>query len=133
MTFVIPPLVYSAALNSSLLAIRKDLRVVVSLSVGLVLATAVAVGAGVDLFVPGVGLAAGTALGAAVATLEVIPTAGCQVVRRARSDSNPARMIAPSARLPSGHEGTMEIRRHGQSATIMPPGACARHPFPQSA
>ncbi len=67
LTFVIPPLIYSAALDSSLPAIRDVLRVVISLSVVLVLLTAVLVGVGFQLFVPGVGLAAGIALGAAVA------------------------------------------------------------------
>src|SRR5690242_9949189 len=38
LTFVIPPLIYSAALNSSLLALRENLRTVISLSIGLVLA-----------------------------------------------------------------------------------------------
>jgi hypothetical protein len=32
LTFVLPPLLYSAALNSSLLAIRRNLRTVVSLA-----------------------------------------------------------------------------------------------------
>lgn len=72
LTFVIPPLIYSAALNSSLLAIRENLRVVISLSIGLVLATAVMVGIGVDLFVPGVGLGAGIALGAALAPTDPV-------------------------------------------------------------
>ncbi len=81
LTFVIPPLIYSAALNSSLLAIRKNLRVVISLSIGLVLATSLAVGAGIDLFVPGVGLAAGVALGAAVAPTD--PVAALAVGGRA--------------------------------------------------
>ena len=40
LTLVIPPLLYSAALDSSLLAIRQHLRTVISLSVLLVLATA---------------------------------------------------------------------------------------------
>ena len=48
LTFVIPPLIYSAALNSSLLAIRKNLGAVISLSIGLVLATVMLVGIGVD-------------------------------------------------------------------------------------
>jgi CPA1 family monovalent cation:H+ antiporter len=61
LTFVIPPLIYSAALNSSLLAIRANLRTVISLSIGLVLATALVTGVGMALFVPGVGLAAGLA------------------------------------------------------------------------
>src|SRR6201989_1460883 len=53
---VTPPLIYSAALNSSLLAIRENMRTVISLSIGLVLATAVVTGIGMDLFVPWVGL-----------------------------------------------------------------------------
>jgi len=72
LTFVIPPLIYSAALNSSLLAIRENLRVVISLSIGLVLATAVMVGIGVDLLVPGMGLGAGIALGAALAPTDPV-------------------------------------------------------------
>lgn len=88
LTFVIPPLIYSAALNSSLLAIRKNLRVVISLSIGLVLATSLAVGAGIDLFVPGVGLAGGVALGAAVAPTD--PVAALAVGGRA---GLPARLI----------------------------------------
>src|ERR1700710_2377833 len=65
LTFVLPPLLYSTALNSSLLAIRRNLRSVISLSVALVLITALLVGVGVDLLVSGVTLAAGGALGAA--------------------------------------------------------------------
>ena len=53
LTFVIPPLIYSAALKSSLLAIRKDLRVVISLSIGLVLATALVVGGALTCLSPG--------------------------------------------------------------------------------
>jgi CPA1 family monovalent cation:H+ antiporter len=72
LTFVIPPLIYSAALNSSLLAIRENLRAVISLSIGLVLATALVVGIGFDMFVPGVGLGAGIALGAALAPTDPV-------------------------------------------------------------
>ena len=81
LTFVIPPLIYSAALNSSLLAIRENLRAVISLSIGLVLATAVVVGIGMDQFVPGVGLGAGIALGAALAPTD--PVAALAVGGRA--------------------------------------------------
>ena len=81
LTFVIPPLIYSAALNASLLAIRKNLRVVVSMSIGLVLATAVVAGLGMDLFVPGVSLAAGIAFGAAVSPTD--PVAALAVGGRA--------------------------------------------------
>src|SRR6202012_1941333 len=65
LTLVIPPLIYSAALNASLLGIRKNLRVVISLSIGLVLASALLTGVGLALAVPGMGLAAGAASGAA--------------------------------------------------------------------
>src|SRR4051794_41257613 len=67
LTLVLPPLLYSAALDSSLTAIRRNLRTVVSLSVLLVLVTAVVIGIGFDLFVTGATLAAGIALPGAVA------------------------------------------------------------------
>ncbi len=88
LTLVIPPLIYSAALNASLLGIRKNLRVVISLSIGLVLATALLVGVGLDLAVPGVSLAAGIALGAAVSPTD--PVAALAVGGRV---GLPARLI----------------------------------------
>ena len=80
LTVVLPPLLYSAALDSSLLAIRRNLRTVVSLSVVLVLVTAVLIGVGFGLFVAGATLAAGIALGAAVAPPD--PVAALAVGRR---------------------------------------------------
>jgi Na+/H+ antiporter len=81
LTIVLPPLLYSAALDSSLIALRRNLRTVVSLSVVLVLVTALAVGVGLWLLVPGATLAAGIALGAAVAPPD--PVAALAVGRRA--------------------------------------------------
>ncbi len=81
LTFIIPPLLYSAALNSSLLAIRQNLRTVVSLSVFLVMATAALVGVGLHLLLPAVPLAATVALGAAVAPPD--PVASLSIGRRA--------------------------------------------------
>ncbi|SFL79881.1 cation:proton antiporter [Geodermatophilus ruber] len=80
LTVVIPPLLYSAALDSSLLAIRRNLRTMISLSVLLVLVTALIVGVAFDLLVPGATLAAGIALGAAVAPPD--PVAALAVGRR---------------------------------------------------
>lgn len=80
LTVVLPPLLYSAALDSSLLAIRKNMRIVVSLSVVLVLVTALAIGWGFHLFVAGATLAAGVAVGAAVAPPD--PVAALAVGRR---------------------------------------------------
>src|SRR5689334_15925615 len=81
LTVVIPPLLYSAALDSSLTAIRRNLRTVVSLSVLLVLVTALVIGIGFALFVAGATLAAGIALGAAVAPPD--PVAALAVGRKA--------------------------------------------------
>ncbi|WP_375496984.1 Na+/H+ antiporter [uncultured Jatrophihabitans sp.] len=80
LTFVLPPLLYSTALDSSLLAIRKNLRTVISLSVVLVLVTAVVIGVGINLLVAGVTLSAGIALGACVAPPD--PVAALAVGRR---------------------------------------------------
>ena len=88
LTIVLPPLLYSAALDSSLIALRRNLRTVVSLSVLLVLVTALAVGVGMWLLVPGATLAAGIALGAAVAPPD--PVAALAV---GRGPASPARLI----------------------------------------
>jgi monovalent cation/hydrogen antiporter len=80
LTLVLPPLLYTAALDSSLMAIRHNLRTVVSLSVVLVLLTAVGIGVGFALFVAGATLAAGMALGAAVAPPD--PVAALAVGRK---------------------------------------------------
>src|ERR1700759_1024695 len=85
---VIPPLIYSAALDSSLLAIRKNLRSVISLSIGLVLATSLLTGVGLDLVVPGLGLAAGGAVGAAAS-----PTARVAALGVGGRVGLPARLI----------------------------------------
>jgi Na+/H+ antiporter len=80
LTLILPPLLYSAALDSSLSAIRRSLRTVVSLSVLLVLVTALLIGVGFELFVTGATLAAGIALGAAVAPPD--PVAALAVGRK---------------------------------------------------
>jgi monovalent cation/hydrogen antiporter len=78
---VLPPLLYNAALGSSLMALRSRLRTVVSLSVLLVLATALAVGGLLHWLVPIVPLAAAVALGAATAPPD--PVAALAIGRRA--------------------------------------------------
>ncbi|MGY1727263.1 Na+/H+ antiporter [Geodermatophilus sp. SYSU D01062] len=80
LTVLLPPLLYSAALDSSLIAIRANMRTVVGLSVLLVLVTALVIGVGFALWVPGATLAAGIALGAAVAPPD--PVAALAVGRR---------------------------------------------------
>jgi Na+/H+ antiporter len=91
LTFVIPPLLYSAALDSSLIDIRRNLRTVISLSVALVLANALLIGLGFALFVTGATLAVGMALGAAVAPPD--PVAALAVGRRVGLPSNLVTLI----------------------------------------
>ncbi|MCA2213232.1 Na+/H+ antiporter [Jidongwangia harbinensis] len=86
LTLVIPPLLYSAALDSSLIDIRRNLRTVISLSVLLVLINALLIGLGFSLWVAGATLAAGVALGAAVAPPD--PVAALAVGRRAGLPNN---------------------------------------------
>jgi CPA1 family monovalent cation:H+ antiporter len=88
---VIPPLLYAAALNASLIEIRSNLRRIASLSVGLVLATALAVGVALDAVVGGLGFAAALALGAAVAPPD--PVAALAIGRRARLPSRLTTLI----------------------------------------
>jgi CPA1 family monovalent cation:H+ antiporter len=86
LTLVIPPLLYSAALDSSLIDIRRNLRTVISLSVLLVLINALLIGLGFSLWVAGATLAVGVALGAAVAPPD--PVAALAVGRRAGLPNN---------------------------------------------
>ena len=72
LVLIIPPLLYSAALNASLLDIKANRAAIGSLSVGLVLATSLAVGLVAWLTIPGLPFAAGCALGALVAPPDAV-------------------------------------------------------------
>jgi CPA1 family monovalent cation:H+ antiporter len=78
---LIPPLLYAAALSSSLIALRQNAHVVINLSVVLVIATALVVGGVLHAVVPAVPFAAAVALGAAVAPPD--PVAALAIGRRA--------------------------------------------------
>ncbi|WP_345350509.1 Na+/H+ antiporter [Rhodococcus olei] len=69
---VLPPLLYSAALDSSPLALRRNARAVGLLAVGLPLATTAAVGVVAYLTVPQLPLAAALVLGAVVAPPDAV-------------------------------------------------------------
>lgn len=78
--FVLPPLLHTAALDSSYLDLRANLRPVALLSVGHVLFATVAVGAVAHLVVPGLPLAAALVLGAVVAPPDAV--AATAIARR---------------------------------------------------
>lgn len=81
LTVLIPPLLYAAATESSVVAIRTMVRSIFQLAVGLVLVTAFAVATVVHLLIPGIPFAAGLALGAIVAPPDAV--AAVAVARRA--------------------------------------------------
>jgi monovalent cation/hydrogen antiporter len=83
---ILPPLLYYAALESSLVEIRRNLRAVISLSVALVLLTACSVGVAFAVLVGGATFAVGTALGAAVAPPD--PVAALAVARKVGLPAN---------------------------------------------
>lgn len=88
LVLVIPPLLYSAALDASVVGIRANRRSIVSLSVGLVLVTALGTGGALAAAVPGLGFAAALALASAVAPTDAI--AALSVGRRV---GLPGRMV----------------------------------------
>jgi Na+/H+ antiporter len=77
---ILPPLLYVAALETSVPAFRYNLRPILSLAVGLVLFTALAVGLVVHAMLPAVPLAICFALGAVVAPPDAV--AATAVARR---------------------------------------------------
>ncbi len=80
--FVLPPLLHTAALDSSYLGLRANLRPVALLSVGHVLFAAAVVGAVAHLLIPGLPLAAALVLGAVVAPPDAV--AATAIARRVR-------------------------------------------------
>jgi monovalent cation/hydrogen antiporter len=77
---LLPPLLYAAAIRTSLIDFRHNMRPIGLLSVGLVVFTAAGVGLVVWLLLPEVGLAAAFALGAVVAPPDAV--AATAVARR---------------------------------------------------
>jgi monovalent cation/hydrogen antiporter len=72
LTWILPPMLYVAAVNTSVPAFRFNLRAILLLAIGLVLATSFTVGYAVHLVLPGVPLAAALALGAVVAPPDAV-------------------------------------------------------------
>lgn len=79
---ILPPLLYSAAYNTSFVDFRRNRRALISLSVGLVVFTTFVVGFVAAWLLPGLPLAAGFALGAIIAPPDAV--AATAVARRVR-------------------------------------------------
>jgi len=77
---VLPPLLYSSAVNTPAMEFRRDFRLISAFSVTLVAATAVLIGVVLTALVPGLPLGIGIALGAIISPTDAVATA---IVRRA--------------------------------------------------
>jgi CPA1 family monovalent cation:H+ antiporter len=77
---VLPPLLYSSAVGMPTMDFRRDFRTISGLSVVLVVISTLAIGVVVARLLPGIGLAAGIALGAIVSPTDAVATS---IVRRA--------------------------------------------------
>ncbi len=71
---ILPPLLYSAAVNTSFVDFRANRKSIASLSVGLVIFSTLVVGLAAWWLLPGLPLAAGFALGAVVAPPDAVAT-----------------------------------------------------------
>jgi CPA1 family monovalent cation:H+ antiporter len=77
---VLPPLLYSAAVNTPTMEFRRDFRLISAFSVTLVVTSAVTIGLVATVLVPGLPLGIGIALGAIVSPTDAVATS---IVRRA--------------------------------------------------
>lgn len=77
---VLPPLLYSAAVNTPVMEFRRDFGLISTFSVALVVVTSVAIGFLATWMVPGLPLGLGVALGAVVSPTDAVATS---IVRRA--------------------------------------------------
>ncbi|WP_168929753.1 cation:proton antiporter [Nocardioides sp. GY 10127] len=71
---VLPPLLYASAVNMPTLDFRRELRSITWLSVAVVVVSALLCGLVVSTLVPGVGFAAGVALGAVISPTDAVAT-----------------------------------------------------------
>jgi CPA1 family monovalent cation:H+ antiporter len=77
---ILPPLLYSAAVNTPTMEFRRDFRLISAFSVILVVASSILVGLAACALVPGLPLGIGIALGAIVSPTDAVATA---VIRQA--------------------------------------------------
>jgi CPA1 family monovalent cation:H+ antiporter len=81
LTVLLPPLLYAAAVESSVIAIRRALRAITQLAIGMVLVTAFAVAFVLHALIPEIPFAAAIALGAIVAPPDAV--ASVAIARKA--------------------------------------------------
>jgi CPA1 family monovalent cation:H+ antiporter len=72
---VLPPLLYSAAVNTPTMEFRRDIRLISAFSVTLVVATAIVIGLVMTALMPGLPLGVGIAFGAIISPTDAVATA----------------------------------------------------------
>lgn len=77
---ILPPLLYSSAVNMPAMDFRRDLRIISAFSVLLVIGSAVVIGYVMSRLIPGLDLATGIALGAIISPTDAVATS---IVKRA--------------------------------------------------
>ncbi len=77
---ILPPLLYSSAVNMPTMDFRRDLRIISAFSVLLVIGSAVVIGYVMSRLIPGVDLTTGIALGAIISPTDAVATS---IVKRA--------------------------------------------------
>src|SRR5487761_2229936 len=77
---ILPPLLYSAAVSTPVMEVRRDFRIISLFSVVLVVVSAVVVGVVATALIPGLPLGVGVALGAVISPTDAVATS---IVRKA--------------------------------------------------
>ena len=81
---ILPPLLYSAAVSTPIMEVRRDFRIISLFSVVLVVASATVVGLLATVLIPGLPLGVGLALGAVISPTDPVATS---IVRKAHVSS----------------------------------------------
>jgi CPA1 family monovalent cation:H+ antiporter len=81
---ILPPLLYSAAVSAPVMEVRRDLGIISTFSIVLVIATATVVGLLATVLIPGLPLGIGIALGAVISPTDAVATS---IVRKAHVSS----------------------------------------------
>ena len=111
---VLPPLLYSAAVNMPTMDFRRDLRTISAFSVLLVIGSAVAIGYVMSRLIPGIDLATGIALGAILSPTDAVATS---IVRRAGVSSRLVTVLEGESLLNDG--AALVLLRSATAATAL--------------
>lgn len=111
---VLPPLLYSAAVNMPTMDFRRDLRTISAFSVLLVIGSAVLIGWVMSRLIPGIDLATGIALGAILSPTDAVATS---IVKRAGVSSRLVTVLEGESLL--NDASALVLLRSATAATAM--------------